>query len=116
MSANEETLLVTRIEEVLRERYPEAWMLKVHGGRFQRQGVPDLLAIIDGRFYGFEVKHQKPGETAQQAVDRATPGQRHEIAAQRRAGARAAVVLSPQDALDVIDGKEVLEPTPLERY
>jgi Holliday junction resolvase len=35
------------------------WVLKVHGGGFQTAGLPDLLAVRNGRLFAFEVK--KPG-------------------------------------------------------
>lgn len=35
------------------------WWMKVHGDLFQKSGVPDILACINGRFVGIEVK--RPG-------------------------------------------------------
>jgi Holliday junction resolvase len=35
------------------------WYMKVHGGMYQKAGVPDILCCIDGRFVGIEVK--RPG-------------------------------------------------------
>lgn len=29
---------------------------KEHGGMYGTAGIPDIIACIDGRFYGFEVK------------------------------------------------------------
>lgn len=31
-----------------------AW--KEHGGMYGTAGIPDIIACVDGRFYGFEVK------------------------------------------------------------
>ncbi|WP_054637161.1 VRR-NUC domain-containing protein [Thalassobacillus sp. C254] len=36
-----------------------AWHIKTHGNLFSKAGVPDILACINGRFVGIEVK--KPG-------------------------------------------------------
>lgn len=36
-----------------------AWHMKVHGSMFQKAGVPDIIAVINGRFVGIEVK--RPG-------------------------------------------------------
>src|SRR5690606_5364997 len=36
-----------------------AWYLKVHGSAYQRSGVPDIIACVNGKFVGIEVK--KPG-------------------------------------------------------
>lgn len=35
------------------------WWMKVHGDLFQKSGVPDILACINGTFVGIEVK--RPG-------------------------------------------------------
>lgn len=38
------------------------WVFKVHGGsQFQRAGVPDIIACINGRFIAVEVKRPKGG-------------------------------------------------------
>lgn len=36
------------------------WTFNVHGGPWQKPGIPDLLAIKDGKAYWFEVK--RPGQ------------------------------------------------------
>lgn len=35
------------------------WAVKIHGGPFQRAGLPDIIACKKGRFFAFEVK--RPG-------------------------------------------------------
>ncbi len=35
------------------------WWMKVHGDMFQKSGVPDILACVNGKFVGIEVK--RPG-------------------------------------------------------
>ena len=45
----------------LKENYPAAFVWKVQTGPYARQGVPDICAVIDGRFYGFEVKRPYVG-------------------------------------------------------
>lgn len=32
------------------------WYLKVWGGPFQRAGIPDIIACVNGRFVGVELK------------------------------------------------------------
>lgn len=32
------------------------WWTKIHGGAFQQAGIPDLLVVLAGRAYFFEVK------------------------------------------------------------
>lgn len=35
---------------------PRCFCWKEHGGMYGTAGIPDIIACIDGRFYGFEVK------------------------------------------------------------
>jgi Holliday junction resolvase len=35
------------------------WYMKVHGSMYQKSGVPDIIACINGTFIGIEVK--RPG-------------------------------------------------------
>lgn len=41
-----------------------AYYLKVHGSAYQPSGTPDLLACVNGRFVGIEVKKPKGGITS----------------------------------------------------
>lgn len=38
-----------------------SYYLKVHGSAFQPAGTPDILACVNGRFVGIEVKKSKGG-------------------------------------------------------
>lgn len=97
-----ETPLVHAIVKAILREYPDAWTFKVHGSPYQRAGVPDLLVCVHGSLFGFEVKHQKPDESEQHARGRATLLQRNEIRDIRQAGGYAAVILSPEEALEAI--------------
>ena len=35
---------------------PQCFCWKEHGGMYGTAGIPDIIACINGRFYGFEVK------------------------------------------------------------
>ena len=37
------------------------WYFKVHGGAFQKTGVPDIIACINGKFVAIEVKKSDGG-------------------------------------------------------
>ena len=37
------------------------WYFKVHGGPFQKTGVPDIIACMNGRFVAIEVKRSDGG-------------------------------------------------------
>lgn len=98
-----ETAVVAAIWRAVTKAHPAAWLLKVHGGPYQRAGVPDLILCIDGLFIGLEVKHQKPGESELAARERTTPLQRAEIRKINAAGGWACTVLDPDGALQAIE-------------
>lgn len=102
-SARNETQLVSAITGSITGRWPNAWCLKVHGGGFQRAGVPDLLVCVDGHLFGLEVKHQKPGESEEAMLRRVTMLQRRELRDLANAGAVSAVVWSVEQALEIIE-------------
>jgi len=81
----------------LKENYPAAFVWKVQTGPYARQGVPDICAVIDGRFYGFEVKRPYVGRLSR--IQQAT------IEAIEKAGGRAGVVIWPDDARKLIENK-----------
>lgn len=94
-----ESGLVAAIVKEIRALYPGAWIFKVVGNPYQMSGVPDLLLCVEGLLIGLEVKFQRPGESRESALSRATPGQVAQIHAIRRAGGYADVVLSVDEAL-----------------
>lgn len=81
----------------LKENYPAAFVWKVQTGPYARQGVPDICAIIDGRFYGFEVKRPYVGRLSR--IQQST------MEAIEKAGGRAGVVTWPDDARKLIECK-----------
>jgi len=97
-----ESGVVTAIRKALLREYPNAVIYNVHGGAYQEAGIPDLLLCVQGRFIGLEVKFQRPGESAERARNKASDRQIMQIARINAAGGTAAVVLSAQEALDVV--------------
>lgn len=97
--AQPETALVGKIRKAVKARFPDAMIQKLHGGAYQTAGLPDLIVVIDGRIYGFEVKKQRLGESAEHAYGRATVLQQARLADLRRAGGVGAVVLSVDEVL-----------------
>lgn len=81
----------------LKENYPAAFVWKVQTGPYARQGVPDICAIIDGQFYGFEVKRPYVGKLSR--IQQCT------MEAIEKAGGRAGVVTWPEDARKLIENK-----------
>lgn len=99
-----ETALVGKIRTAVMKRFPNgrAMIVKIHGGPYQAAGLPDLVVVIDGRIYGFEVKKQRLGESAEHAYSRATILQQKRLADLRRAGGVGAVVLSVDEVLALL--------------
>lgn len=72
---------------------PGCFCWKEHGGMYGTAGIPDIIACIGGRFYGFEVKTDKGSPTRlQEAV----------IGKIRKAGGIAAVVRSAGEVEDIL--------------
>ena len=61
----EESYYQTKIMEWLREEYPTAFVWKAAAGPYRQGGIPDVCAVIDGKYYGFEVKRPYLGVTSQ---------------------------------------------------
>lgn len=94
---SKESYFQSAILRWLKENYPAAFVWKVQTGPYARQGVPDVCAIIDGRFYGFEVKRPYVGRLSR--IQQAT------MEAIEKAGGRAGVVTWPEDARKLIENK-----------
>lgn len=100
-----ESLVVSAIVTAIKAQYPGSYCLKIHGSIFQATGFPDLMCFVEGHAYGLEVKRLRNGESTTRARNRSTPLQKLTIAKLRRAGIVADTVLSPSEALAVIQSK-----------
>ena len=72
---------------------PKCFFWKEHGGMYGTAGIPDIIACIDGRFYGFEVKTED---------GRPTKLQESTIRKIKNAGGIALIVRSVEDVKAVI--------------
>lgn len=86
------------ILKYLKKTYPDAFVWKAAAGPYSQGGIPDICAVIHGRFYGFEVKRPEVG--------RLSKLQEQAIRKINHAGGFAAVVNTPADAQAVIDRAE----------
>lgn len=79
----------------LKEKYPEAFIVKIAQGAYSQGGLPDILVILDGHYFGFEVKRPLIGKVSklQEVV----------IAQIRTAGGTAEVVSWTEEAIQVIE-------------
>lgn len=79
-----------KIMDYVKKAYPAAFVWKEAAGEYSRQGIPDVSAIIDGRYFGFEVKRPYFGKLS--AIQEQT------IKRIRQAGGIAGVCIFPEDA------------------
>lgn len=97
-----ENAVVDDIWKTLKVKFPNLYILKIHGGQYQEAGIPDLMTCIDGLMVAPEVKHWKPGESFEHMLDRTTHRQRQHIARIVRAGGMAGTVWDPESALHLV--------------
>jgi Holliday junction resolvase len=74
------------------------WYMKIHGSMYQKSGVPDLIACINGTFVGIEVK--RPGGIV-------SPLQKFNIDEIHRNGGIAFVAYSVEDVRRQLDALRV---------
>lgn len=99
--ATEHDLVRSMIRKVLAV-WPGAWTFKVVGSPYQRAGMPDLLVMVEGVVVGLEAKMPRPSERPQHARRRASNLQRNQLRALVAAGGYGAVVLTPDEAVQVV--------------
>ena len=92
--SHKESFYQAKIVRWLKETYPGAFIWKAAAGPYSRGGIPDICAIIDGHFFGFEVKRPKVG--------RLSKIQERTIKEINAAGGTAAVVSFPEQVEKII--------------
>lgn len=93
-NTHKESYYQARIIRFLRSAYPAAFIWKAAAGPYSQGGIPDICAIINGHFFGFEVKRPELG--------RLSKLQEQAIKAINGAGGTAAVVSYPAQAEEII--------------
>lgn len=84
-----------KIKKAIKKRYPTAFVAKIAQGSYSQAGIPDIMAIIDGHYFGFEIKRPLLGSLSEV--------QRRTLAWIRAAGGTAEVVTWPEECFRVID-------------
>ena len=84
-----------KIKETIMEKHPDAFVVKIQQAQYSQGGIPDLMVILKGHYFGFEVK--KP------YFHKKTKLQERTIERIRAAGGTADFVSYPQEALDIIE-------------
>jgi Holliday junction resolvase len=85
--------IVAFLEAMRLDGRPIYWV-KLHGSNFQRAGIPDLLVVLSGRAFFFEVKSET-GEPTKLQV--------HTLEKIKASGAKAMVVRSRHDVAAVLE-------------
>ena len=86
--------IVAKIRNYLKT-VPRCFFWKEHGGKYGTAGIPDIVACIDGHFFGFEVKTEKGKPTVLQEAT---------IRKILKSGGTAAVVRSVDEVRALIEG------------
>ena len=86
--------IVAKIRNYLKT-VPHCFFWKEHGGKYGTAGIPDIIACIEGHFFGFEVKTDKGKPTVLQEAT---------IRKILRCGGTAAVVRSVDEVRALIEG------------
>jgi hypothetical protein len=97
MAKGPEARLTRKILTQLRKEFGGYWV-KIHGGPFQRIGLPDIIGCVQGKFVGFEVK-------VPQRKDNVSDLQQANIDAIEAAGGTSAVITSYEDAAEILRRK-----------
>lgn len=84
-----------KIISFLKTKYPKGVVWKEAAGSYSQQGIPDVTFILDGRYYGFEVKRPFLGVLSRI--------QEQTIKKLRAAGAVAEVVSFPEEVAKIIE-------------
>lgn len=83
-----------KIIKHIRALIPSAFVWKAAAGPYSRQGIPDICAVIHGKYYGFEVKRPFVGILS--------PIQEQTIKRICAAGGRAYVVTYPAEVTEIL--------------
>lgn len=88
----------SKIKEALKKKYPDAFVVKISQGAYSEAGIPDILMIKDGHYFGFEVK--RPVVGIRSKLQEETVRRIH------AAGGTAAFVRWPEEAIREVEEYE----------
>lgn len=90
-----ESYYQAKIKDALKKRYPGSFIRKISQGAYSEGGIPDILFVWKGHYFGFEVKRPVVGEPSKL--------QERTVELIRAAGGTAEFVVWPEDAIRVIE-------------
>lgn len=88
----------SEIKETLKKKYPDAFVVKISQGAYSEGGIPDVLMIKDGHYFGFEVKRPVVGIRSKL--------QEETVRKIQAAGGTAAFVCWPEEAIREVEEYE----------
>lgn len=90
-----ETYYQRKVIEFIKKEYPGSFVWKATAGAYSQQGIPDVCAVIHGRYFGFEVKRPFFGSASKMQIQT--------IEKIREAGGVAAVVCFPEEVKRIVE-------------
>lgn len=84
-----------KVIDGLKKQFPDAYIAKIAQGMYSQGGIPDVMFIMGGHYFGFEIKRPIFGKISKL----------QEVAMEkiRRSGGTAAVVSWPEEAAGIIE-------------
>lgn len=84
-----------KVIDGLKKRFPDAYIAKIAQGMYSQGGIPDVMFIMEGHYFGFEIKRPIFGKISklQEIV----------MARIKSSGGTAAVVSWPEEAVMIIE-------------
>ena len=89
-----EATIVDNMIKAIRKKYEDVVVLKIHGGMYQRSGIPDIYIQLKSRPIWVEVK--RPGGDT-------TALQHYKLKQLKKAGAYVGTATSTEEMLDLIE-------------
>lgn len=89
-----------RIKKALKAKYPEAFIVKISQSLYSQAGIPDILMIYNGHYFGFEVKRPVvgvPSKLQEETIRKITA-----------AGGTALFVRWPEEAIQAVEQYQIV--------
>ena len=88
-----------RIKKALKAKYPEAFIVKISQSLFSQAGIPDILMVYNGHYFGFVVKRPVvgvPSKLQEETIRKITA-----------AGGTALFVRWPEEAIQAVEQYQI---------
>lgn len=87
-----------KVKKTLQKKYPQAFIVKIQQGAYSQAGIPDILMIYKGHYFGFEIKRPIIGVRSKL--------QEQTVLKIREAGGTAEFVTWPEEAIAEVEKYE----------